>query len=239
MAWAAAIAGSIIGGNAEKKAADKAAAAQEKLAQEQRQWALEDRAPWQQRLMPQVDQLSADYARGNYNIINPELTSQQYDFFNKQLGLQEADQRTRLLQDLARRGIDATPERLARSLGDFGSKFADVRTAQGLNLASQAATTNWGARQQELAQLLGTLQSGYSGTQAQVGQANQLAYQGLSDANSARLAGANAYANSLIQAANGLAGGIQNYYQYKNWSNYLNNQKQYSPTGFSDGNGKF
>lgn len=228
MAWIAAIAGSVIGGNAEKKAAESAANEQDKLANEQRQWALEDRAPWQKRLMPQLDQLAADYAGGNYNIIDPSLTSAKYNFFNQGLTEQQNKERESIMQSLKARGLDYSPERFTRTLFGFDTQYAKERTGEGLDLASQAATVNWGARQQELSQLLASLGSGYSGTQQQVGQANQLAYQGMTDANSARLAGSNAYTNSLIQAANGLAGGIQNYYQYKDLNKYL--QNQYKPT---------
>jgi hypothetical protein len=203
-------------------AAKQAAQQQIDLANMQRQWALQDRQPWQDRLMPMLDAGISGYNAGDYNIISPELTSQQYDFFNKQLGLQEADQRTRLMQDLARRGIDATPERLSRSLGDFGSRFADVRTAKGLDLAQNAATTNWNSKQAERGNLLNLLYGGYSGGQAGVNAANQTAYQGMSDANSAMLAASNANRNATMGALGGLAGGITGAY-----NNYRANQEQH------------
>lgn len=204
MPWIAALAASAYGAYNQKNSAKKAAGKQDQLAMQQRQWALDDRAPWLQKLMPAID---AEQARGD--LISGALTSRSYDFFNKGLTETEGTQRTKLLQGLARRGVDATPERLARAEGDFGSRFADIRTGKGLELARDAATTNAAHRMA----ILQALNSGYGQTQGQVGQANMGATAGLMDSNSATLAANNNFWSQIAGAVGSAAGGAYNSYQ--------------------------
>lgn len=190
--------------NQQKKAAKGAANQQTQLAYDQMQQAQAEKDRWYSQLTPEI----ADYkAQANRQVISPELTDSMYRFFQQNVDEQAGKDYTRMVQGLERRGLRDSGIS-GKAMSDFAKGQADVKTGYGLNLAKDAALTNYNAQNQAKQYLMSLMMSGYGGGQGAVNQASQIGSQLRSDAIAANLAARNNQSQALASGISGIAGAI-------------------------------
>jgi hypothetical protein len=217
-AAAVSAAGSIYGANKQAGAARDAANAQNQLSAQQMAQAQAERDYWKSQLSPLI---SSYQQFGNQDVISPDLTAAQYDFFNKDLGLQQGIDTTRLSQELQNRGLGASGI-FGRAMADQSAQYAKARLGEGLRLANTAATTNYNAKNAARQYLMSLMMSGYGQGQAGVQQSAQLGAGLQSDAIAAQLAASGNRYNAIAGGLGSLAGAFGNYYQNQMYQRMMN-----------------
>ena len=201
-------AGSVYGANKQAGAARDAANQQNQLSREEMARAQAERDYWKGQLSPQ---LAAYEQWANRDVISPDMTAAEYDFFNKNVGLQQGIDTTRLSQELQNRGLGASGI-FGRALADQSAQYAKARMGEGLRLANTAATANYNAKNAAKQYLMSLLMSGYGQGQAGVQQSAQIGAGLQGDALAAQLAASgNRYA-AIAGGLGNVAGAFQNYY---------------------------
>lgn len=213
--------------NQQSKAAKGAANSQNALAAQQMAQAQAEKDRWYGQLTPEI---AAYKDMANKRVISPELTDSMYNFFRDNVDQQAAIDRTKLVQGLERRGLRDSGI-AGRSLSDFAKGQADVKTGYGLNLAKDAALTNYNAQNQARQYLLSLMMSGYGGGQSAVNQSNQIGAGLQSDALAAQLAANQNRYGSYASALGGLASGAGQ--SYANWAASRPSSTVYQPAGGS------
>lgn len=164
-----------------------------------------------------LDKELANYNAGGAQIMSPDLQNEQYANLRRTFMEPYTMGRKSLEQGMVNRGLEYGNV-LPTALGRYDQRAADTLASAGTDIATKAATLNYGAQQDQLNRLLGTytglFKQGDAVKNAWMGQGMQA----MGDANTATAANTSNYWSSLSSLLGNTLGGID-------WSKmYFGNQ---------------